>query len=447
MNPLLPAVWLLSMFVSFILGYCVTSLLWPSGLPKHLIWAFAPGIGLGVSSLIFFLFRRPLFTIEIALLVLALGWIWFNKPPIKAPGWPGGILPLALLCALGFSVSAMLFRIEHTPHGDWDSWAIWSNHARYLYRDGPLWTEHIQNSFHPDYPLLVPASTARVWRYAGVEAPDAGGLTSMTFALSGLAVLVGVLWELRGATVATLLGLTLLGTPFYLEYGVSRSADVPLSLYMLGTVALIILHFRRAPDHLGLLSLAGLAAGLAGWTKNEGLLFIVIVSLILLLPSVGALRKTMRRFMAFLAGLAAPVAVITFFKLSIAPTNDLLANRHTAELLAKLFDPSRYWMIVQSYSSTFWTFGDWFLHPVAPLLIYIGLRGIDRRSVSSLEWLSGVGIVVAVLGGYFTVYLLTPADLQWHLTTSLQRLYLQIWPLFLLISGLAAVEGDRVARV
>ena len=43
---------------------------------------------------------------------------------------------------------------------------------------------------------------------------------------------------------------------------------------------------------------------------------------------------------------------------------------------------------------------------------------------------------------YFFSYVLTPMDLTWHLSTSLGRLYVQLWPsfIFLLLAALRPAE-------
>jgi hypothetical protein len=51
-----------------------------------------------------------------------------------------------------------------------------------------------------------------------------------------------------------------------------------------------------------------------------------------------------------------------------------------------------------------------------------------------------------MLLGYFAVYVLTPANLHDHLVSSLERLFLHLWPAFLLLVGLAmpaAMDVDR----
>ena len=63
------------------------------------------------------------------------------------------------------------------------------------------------------------------------------------------------------------------------------------------------------------------------------------------------------------------------------------------------------------------------------LLLAITLRfDIQRRR--DVLFCSTVALLLAV--GYFAVYIITPNDLTWQLQTSLSRLYVQLWPIFLL---------------
>src|SRR2546423_1584460 len=59
-------------------GYFLTALILPNQFRHRFAWAFAPGIGLGFCSLIFFIFRRPMFTVEFALL-MPICVLWFRR--------------------------------------------------------------------------------------------------------------------------------------------------------------------------------------------------------------------------------------------------------------------------------------------------------------------------------------------------------------------------------
>jgi hypothetical protein len=431
----------LAFVVSVLIGYFIASLLWPANLSRVLAWAFAPALGIGICSIIFIAFRRPMFTVEvIALIVLALLWVFRARPsppPISSlAAWRPPAVYLLLACAVGMVVSFWMIRVERSPHGDWDATAIWNSHARYLFRDGNLWKTTILHTFHPDYPLLVPSTTARLWRYMERDTPDAAGVLGMLYGLSAVGVLVGVLAQLRSSSHGVLFGLVLLGTPFYVDYSVLQSADIPLSLYIVATVALVCLESTTNSGSRGLLVLAGFLAGCAGWTKNEGLLFIVAASVAFLAPVFRRPREALRRFAAFFAGLTPMLVTIAWFKLTIAPPNLILGGRNYEELLHKLLSPDRYLTVWMQLSNVFWSFGEWIFSPMLLVLAYVALQRLDRKMLLDAGWLQGVFICVFVLAGYAAVYVVTPMDLQWHIGSSAPRLYLHLWPTFLLLAGL-----------
>jgi hypothetical protein len=86
MSPNVLFAWLAACAISTLIGYFVASLLWPSGVSRSLTWAFAPPVGFGITAFIFFLFRRPLFTVETLLLVL-LAAVWFVRRRRQGGAW------------------------------------------------------------------------------------------------------------------------------------------------------------------------------------------------------------------------------------------------------------------------------------------------------------------------------------------------------------------------
>src|SRR5208283_841176 len=132
---------------------------------------------------------------------------------------------------------------------------------------------------HSDYPLFLPASIARSWEFIGRETqliPSAIGLL-FTFAIIG--IVVASISRFRGERQGLLAGLILLGTPFLIGLGASQYADVPLSFFFVATVALLFLH-AESPSQMHFLILAGMAAAFSAWTKNEGILFLMLLFLL-----------------------------------------------------------------------------------------------------------------------------------------------------------------------
>src|SRR5262249_37333166 len=234
--------------------------------------------------------------------------------------------------------------------------------ARLLYRAGPTWKQYLPMAFHGDYPLLVSSITARFWRYMGHEVPDVGALLGILLGLSSVAVLALTLTELRSRMVGIVICLTLLGTPSYLYWSASHYADIPLSFFFLGTLALIAIHFESERQDLRLLGVAGFLAGCSGWTKNEGIVFVIAAAVALLLPIFQYPKDAWTRFIAFGAGAALPVLVIGVFKLTSNVSNYVVAYGEGKFNLA--FDLGRHVMIWDHVGQLLFSFGGWSVSPL-----------------------------------------------------------------------------------
>jgi hypothetical protein len=435
--------------VMVLLGYFVTAVVCTARFSSKLSWALAPVVGMGVCSIISYVFRRPMFTVEMLLLVV-LFLIWLRQrrsAPAKTPESERR-LPIASLWLAGtlsWMTLASFLWVAIAPHGEWDGWAIWNAHARYIYRAGPVWQQHITNTAHPDYPLLLPLATARSWRYIGKDVPDVGGIQQILVGVAGILILAVSLWELRGNTASLLIPLLLVGSPFYLMLGVWQYADMPLSVYILSTIAIICLQRERSSEDLRPLILAGFAAGCAGSTKNEGLLFVVAILVAQMLPVFRQPRRTIRQVGMFSVGMLLPLAVTFYYKFTVAPPNDIVGNRAFGEVLSKVVDPGRYLTIAEAFLKYFGSFGHWPIHPGIPLIAVLFAWGMDRDTLRSEAWRIGMVAIAVVLAGYFTVYLITPLGLDYHLPTSLDRLLMHIWPAALFLAGLTVSRSTSVS--
>jgi hypothetical protein len=433
----------LAVVVAGLIGYLIADRLCPRNYPRWLVWAFAPATGLGICSLIVFFFRRPMSTVE-AMLLFVLLFFWFlsNRTSFagyrEVPSWRVPIPAIVFAMVLGWSVGSSVVHVERYPNGLTDGWAIWNSHAKFMAAGGKTWTVDIQNTFHPDYPLLLPAVLVHTWRYIGSNSPDAAGFVGILFELAAIAVLVATLIKLRSPVIGLLMAFVLIGTPGYVLQAATEYADVPLSAFVLSTLALVFLYENEASKPVGLIALAGFMAGCAAWTKNEGLPFLLATVAVLLAPIFWSPSATVRRIAGFAAGLALPLAAIVYFKMTIAPPNDIFDNRHSADVLAKISDSSRYLLILRSYTRTGWTFGGWIFNPFLPILAFIGLSGVDRSVLRSFSWRAGVAVIAMLQASYFVIYVITPLELHYHLDSSLDRLLMHVWPACLLLAGMAA---------
>src|SRR5262245_1424498 len=120
-----------AVLVMILLGYLVLDLMLPSkSLSRWLAWSLAPIVGAGVSSLILFSFRRPMFTVEY-LLLFALAFVWVWKRRSSLPNFAQftthqfSLLGVLLAGALSLVLALSIERTGHIPHGGTDAFAIW----------------------------------------------------------------------------------------------------------------------------------------------------------------------------------------------------------------------------------------------------------------------------------------------------------------------------------
>jgi len=411
--------------------------------------------GLGCGSCLFFLLlwagqasAASVLAADAGLLMVA-ALIWRRRSPEprqKPPAAPEGRGEIWLFRgAAALVVAALLsgwwMSTRASPHGDWDAFSIWNLRAKFLAGGSDVWRHAVARSLfgghlgaaHPDYPLLLSGLVGQAWMLSGGVDVAFPAVIGLVFDVLLLALLAGALTWLRDER-AGWLGLLLLGGgELFASQIAAQYADIPLACYALGTVALLA-GAQGRPSTRSLPFWAGLLAALAAWTKNEGLVFFLLA-----LGWCGW-RWGRRSVLAFLAGAAPSLAVVLCFKLLLAPATAGLFPATVAQAASKLADPQRWWLIVQSYARTFWDLGFWWAHPVALAVIWIWAAGpagpAHRRQMA-------VGLIpAAMLAADFLVYLLTVADLRWHLSTSVNRLWLEMWP-SLLMSLLLAAGGER----
>lgn len=432
---------------AWVLGTLLVAALWPTSRRLRddmaLVASLGWGFGLGLTSATWFFLSRlgsSAVAAELVLELVVTGGLLiavrkrhFQRHETDGTPSTEGIarwIYTSLLAQAALVASIVVFRVHAAaPHGAWDAWAIWNMRARFIFRGGTSWTELLEFPqvawSHLDYPLLVSASIARGWSLVGTENTTIPALVSVGFGIACVFLLVALVARLRGALAACLSGLMLLSTPFFITFSAQQHADIPLACFILTTVGLLTLA-PNARDGWQLHALAGFAAGLAAWTKNEGLLFVAVLLLAVTILRRG--RVISPQAVAFAGGLALAAIPVAMFKVFHAPANDIVSAT-LAERWALLLDYSRHATILATLGRDLLGFGEWRLAPYWPMAVLSLAFGVRRHADG------GSLVVIVTLGmllGYCAVYLVTPWELQAHLDTSLVRLILHLWPTALL---------------
>ncbi len=408
--------------------------------------ALGTGAGMGLTSVIFLLLDvngaaspAAIFSIDI-ILAAGLGWRWFQmrsghnaaaSSDVTGPGfrWTW-LLALAFGLALPISGGRLVQMAAALPVGDWDAWAIWNLRAKFLAGPGADWRYAISpllNNSHPDYPLLLPAFVARVWKAAGTMDTIVPVVTALLFFAALLALLVSAVALLRGAASALLAGLVILSTTSLLLWAPAQYADIPLAFYYLSAIALIFLGASPMAGGRKALLWAGLCASFAAWTKNEGIAFLVCIVGVFIGFTFWRRRTGAASRVGWLLAGAAPGVLLTlWFKFFLAPAVDPLVTQSVSGL-ARLHDFSRYAQIASGFFTNLLNLGSGLTHP----LILLAILAVLLRW--QIEERYKLPCLVLVFLSYCLVYLITPNGLEWQVQSSFDRLILQVWPSFLLV--------------
>jgi len=334
-----------------------------------------------------------------------------------------------IVIIISFIVSFLLRSIAN-PHGWEDAWGMWNLKARFLFRSGDNWRNTFSNLLDwtsRDYPLLVPTSIVRIWSYLNYESAIAQILVAALFTFATVALLLSSLAVIRSRSTGLLAGLVLIGSHYFLKTGAYQIADIPLGFYILSTI--VLFNLKEISDSKSrFLIVAGAMAGLASWTKNEGILFLFVVFVVrmIVISSDRGIKAYLKELAMFTIGVLPILAVLILFKLKIPSTNELTTGQSIEAVLGRLTDFSRYLVIGKSFIVIFYEklAKKWLI--ILPIYFFLLGKTKQNTNVESIK--TSFLIVLLMLSGYFIVYLVTPLNLSWHLKTSIWRLFLQLWP-------------------
>jgi hypothetical protein len=355
-----------------------------------------------------------------------------QSPQPRAQTRETWLLPAAFGVIAIVALVTTIAAAQAAPHGDWDAWAIWNLHARFLFRGGAgdAWRGFLSIPWsQPDYPLLLPASVARVWAYAGHESTLGPILIAVGFGIACVTLAVTTI----GGRHGWIAGALMLGATTFLAQVPSQCADVPLACFIVATLAMTFGDVFRVPGPAarGPAVIAGAASAMAAWTKNEGVVFVLLMFLIAVIVAVR--RRDGRQLLWSIAG-ATPILIVAVgFKLALAPASGLVEGQSLTVILTRLMDPDRHMTVLGLMAQHTMRWSAPFAFAVFPIVslvaawMAVGIGGVVR--VMAL-------VLGLMLASYYVVYVTTPFDITWHVSTSIDRLLVQLWPALVLTVGL-----------
>src|SRR5262249_20207895 len=158
------------------------------------------------------------------------------------------------------------------------------------------------------------------------------------------------------------------------------------------------------------------------------------------------------RLRSFAFGGAGPIVLALMFKLKFAGTNALVAAQGGHGMLRKLLMTQRYAQVLEGFRYHLYHLASWPESVLLLLGIYavlIGVR-IDKRERTAL--MACAATLFIMLAVYFLAlvgspYNTPPFDVSWYILVTAPRLFMQLWPSFLLVFFLTVRTPDEIFRL
>jgi hypothetical protein len=398
-------------------------------------------LGPGLASVLYFALvvtgsasRGAVVGMLAALLAASAGLWWKLTPASSTSGaalenrfpyvWA---LWIAVGVGLVFFVMDFQSASSANPAGEWDAMSIWNLRARYLASGGDSWRRavssemggHMTGSTHPGYPLFLSGFIAIQWSTAGGFDEMTPIAVSLLFAAGAMILLGASLASRRSVTLGLLAWLVLLASEVFASQAAAQYSDLLQSLAFLSALVLL----EAADEHAEprVVAAAGLAIGLSCWIKNEGWPF----SLAAL--GVGLWRFRSRGAVWLVVGVLPGFLATAVLKMFFVQGREDMFPRTVAETMDKIAGAGRWWQAALGFGKAIFDAGSPWTHPVllmAVLAIAFGFLPAAARRSRKWLWIP----IAATAAAEYGLYLITTANLDWHISTTVSRLLAQMWP-------------------
>ena len=344
---------------------------------------------------------------------------WYSKNHfIKEPlnQWLGALF----ICLLFISP------IEFQPLEAWDARSIWFFHAKMIYTAGSFglsagWLHPSVIFSHIDYPNLVPgmaAQTAYIVDHWNEYIPK----LSLMYSLVPV-----VMWLFSFARKSFSFGILILIFPFSMYRLIWNGyMDGYLALYASLAILLLGRYIQRNSSIDLISSITCLA--ILPYIKNEGqlamlagIISIVVADIIKRKSGHAGIKTHIRGRKKILVAviLIAPFIIWSFYKLNYGLANDLQIGTalSIARIIERIMD-NWYRMILDSTYTQ--------IEAASMLFGLLYFATISQKRSVPITVIPALSMAAVYYIGIITIYLLTPYDLNWHITYSVERAMLPI---------------------
>jgi hypothetical protein len=134
------------------------------------------------------------------------------------------------------------------------------------------------------------------------------------------------------------------------------------------------------------------------------------------------------------------LALIVYFKTQLAPPNVWIAAMSPPQVSGQLGDASRYYVIARELARRVFSYSGVGINVTYLLLLFIVCFGISRRHLVTVA--QAASVLALMMAGFVGIYLMRNADVFAFMRFSVDRVLVQIWPLFVFTFFLLAAPVE-----
>ncbi len=421
---------------------------WQIHLKKTLLIFLSIGIGHGIVSIIFFL-GLLIFNSCFAVIPIELSFLIFliiynkkynltvltKKSKINNKEKFSYVILIIVSALILVSMINYFSNFLVAPHGQWDAWNVWNLRPRFIVRTGELHTSlsrDLADIHCTDYPMLIPSIIGRGWTIIGYEATWVSFCVSFMFFYSLVGVVIFSIKRFRGFNQGLLCGAALLISPEIIIHSANQYADLPLGYFITCAFSFLLLYDSEGCREF--LFLSAFCAGLAAWTKNEGIVF---AALFFFCRTGFIFFKDKKRIIteikSLLLALLPFTIFILWFKIFSRNPNMFLKLLDWNVILERVSNVNRYILIIYEMVKEIIRILPSYNFPVL-LLLYLILNGSDRIAEKIRPaYFSLLITLLLMLTVYFLSFLIIFQHLRMQIRIAFIRMLFQIWPSFLIL--------------
>lgn len=342
--------------------------------------------------------------------------------------------PFSQIALTSILLLATLCIADHAYHntvryGAWDAWWLWNYRAKF-FTSGHSWNLRTMPTFgkdlvgnmigHADYPPGSSALTAFFWKLSESYDMVYPYLVNMVFVLSVPLLLFLDMYRKNWFLATSILFFLFVNNHSYALFSGMMLPDIWIAFFF--PASFIFFNRYLESDRFYMALLSGLMLGALLWSKNEGVVLVIVY----LLTNARFLYKDRAALKAVFSGIAIPFFCLLIFKTGYAPPGDLFAGTWK-ERITKLSDIHRYELVWNYFKKEINTYHV----PVKYITLFFLLYALYKKIIPGKELVA----VFLIMLAYCLIYVISPHNPDWHLSTSIGRLIWHILPLFIYAIG------------